>query len=74
MEKFGCLTKFIAIVRQFHDGMLAHVLDNGEPSKAFPVTNGVRQGYVLALKLFSMILSAMLFDTFRDWAWRWHQV
>ena len=25
MAKFGCPTKFIAMVRQFHDGMLAQV-------------------------------------------------
>ena len=48
MEKFGCPTKFIAIVCQFHDSMVARVLDNGEPSKAIPMTNGVKQGCVLA--------------------------
>ena len=32
MEKFGCPSTFIAIVRQFHDGMMARVLDDGEPS------------------------------------------
>ena len=66
MEKFGCPRKFIAIVRQFHDGMTAKVLDNGEPSKAFPVTNGVKQGCVLAPTLFSMMFSAMLSDAFKD--------
>lgn len=48
MEKFGCPTKFIAIVCQFYDSMVARVLDNGEPSKAIPVTNGVKQGCILA--------------------------
>ena len=41
MEKYGCPSKFTTIVRQFHDGMTATVLDDGEPSEAFPVTNGV---------------------------------
>ena len=66
MEKFGCPRKFIAIVRQFHDGMMARVLDDGEESDAFPVTNGVKQGCVLAPTLFSMMFSAMLMDAFRD--------
>ena len=41
MAKFGCPTKFIAMVRQFHDGMLAQVQNDGEFSDPFPVTNGV---------------------------------
>ena len=66
MEKFGCPSKFITIVRQFHDGMMVKVLDNGDQSEAFPVTNGVKQGCVLAPTLFSMMFSAMLTDAFRD--------
>ena len=30
MAKFGCPAKFIAMVRQFHDGMLARVQNDGE--------------------------------------------
>ena len=29
MVKFGCPTKFIAMLRQFHDGMLARVQNDG---------------------------------------------
>ena len=47
MTKFGCPVKFIAMVRQFHDGMLARVQNDGEFSDPFPVTNGVKQGCVL---------------------------
>ena len=39
---FGCPAKFIAMVRQFHDGMLAMVQNDGEFSDPFPVTNGVK--------------------------------
>ena len=39
--KFVCPGKFIAMVRQFHDGMLARVQNDGEFSDPFPVTNGV---------------------------------
>ena len=66
MPKFGCPAKFIAMVRQFHDGMLARVQNDGEFSDLFPVTNGVEQGCVLALTLFGMMFSAMLTDAFRD--------
>ena len=66
MAKFGCPTKFIAIVRQFHDGMRARVQNGGEHSEPFLVTNGVKQGCVLAPTLFSMVFSAMLSDTFHD--------
>ena len=66
MAKFGCPAKFIATVRQFHDGMLARVQNDGEFSDPFPVTNGVKQGCVLASTLFSMMFSAMLTDAFQD--------
>ena len=60
MAKFGCPTKFIAMMRQFHDGMAC------EFSDPFPVTNGATQGCVLASTLFNMIFSAMLIDAFQD--------
>ena len=64
--KFGCLAKFIVMVRQFHDSMLARVQNDGEFSDPFPVTNGIKQGCVLASTLFSMMFSAMLTDAFQD--------
>ena len=66
MAKYGCPRKFIAIVRQLHDGMLARVQDNGETSDPFHVSNGVKQGCVLAPTLFSLMFSAMLTDAFSD--------
>ena len=65
MGKFGCPNKFINMVRQFHDGMEARVQENGECSNPFPVTNGVKQGCVLAPTLFSMLFTAMRSDAFR---------
>ena len=55
MAKFGCTARFIAMVRQFH-----------EFSEPFEVTNGVKQGCVMAPTLFSMMFSAMLMDAFQD--------
>ena len=66
MAKFGCPDKFIAMVQQFHDGMCATVQEDGQHSDPFAVTNGVKQGCVLAPTLFSMVFSAMLSDAFRD--------
>ena len=54
------------MVRHFHDGMLAWVQNDGEFSDPFPVTNGVKQGCVLAPTLFSMMFSAMLTAAFQD--------
>ena len=66
MSKYGCPRKFIVMVKQFHDSMQARVQDNDETSEPFPVTNGVKNGRVLASSLFSLMFSAMLTDTFRD--------
>ncbi|BHF63483.1 hypothetical protein SprV_0200647500 [Sparganum proliferum] len=66
MQKFGCPERFIEMVRQLHDGMMARVTDNGAVSEAFAVTNGVKQGCVLAPTLFSHMFSAMLMDAYRD--------
>ena len=40
--------------------------NDGEFSEPFEVTNGVKQGCVLAPSLFSMMFSAMLMDAFQD--------
>ena len=55
MAKFGCPSRFIAIVRQFHDGMQARVQNNGEFSEPFELTNGVKQDCVMGPILFSMM-------------------
>ncbi|BHF60198.1 hypothetical protein SprV_0100316100 [Sparganum proliferum] len=65
MQKFGCPQRFIEMVRQLHDGMMARVTDNGAVSEAFAVTSGVKQGCVLAPTLFSLMFSAMLMDAYR---------
>ncbi|VDM03262.1 unnamed protein product [Schistocephalus solidus] len=66
MQKFGCAERFMHMVRQLHDGMMARVADNGTVSEAFAVTNGVEQGCVFAPTLFSFMFSAMLMDAYHD--------
>ena len=63
MAKYGWPRKFIAMIRQFHDGMLARVQDKGETSA---VSNGVKQGCVLALTMGSLTFSTMLTDAVRE--------
>ena len=46
--------------------MQVRVQDDGESSEPFLVTNGVKQGCVLAPTLFSMMFSAMLAEAFRE--------
>nr|VZI50330.1 unnamed protein product [Spirometra erinaceieuropaei] len=66
MQKFGCPEQFTQMVRQLHDGMMARVTDNGAVSEAFAVTNGVKQGCVLAPTLCSLMFSVMLMDAYND--------
>lgn len=66
LNKLGCPEKFTNIVRQFHDGMSARVLDNGELSEPFTVSNGVKQGCVMAPTLFSVLFAAVLIEAFKD--------
>ena len=66
MQKYGCPKKFTAIVQQFHEGMMARVMHDGDVSEAFHVTNGVKQGCVLAPTLFSMVFAAMLTEAFQS--------
>ncbi|KAJ1201477.1 hypothetical protein NDU88_005286 [Pleurodeles waltl] len=58
--------KFISMVHQFHDNMLARVLDDEDSSNAFSVNNGVKQDCILAPTLVSMMFSAMLSGAFCD--------
>ncbi|BHF59554.1 hypothetical protein SprV_0100251400 [Sparganum proliferum] len=66
MQECGFPEHFTQIVRQLHDDMMARVTDNGAVSEAFAVTNGVKQGCVLAHTLFSLMFTAMLMDAYHD--------
>ena len=65
MAKFGCPPRLIAMVKEFHNGMQARVQNDLMYSEPFPVTNGVKQGCIMAPALFSMMFSAMLSDAFQ---------
>ena len=65
LRKYGCPEKFTTMIEALHTGMMANV-SVGEVSESFSVTNGFKQGCVLAPTLFSIFLSAMLDEAFRD--------
>ena len=54
------------MIEALHTGMIANVSVGGEVSESFSVTNVVKQGRVLAPTPFSIFLSAMHDETFRD--------
>ena len=65
LPRLGIPPKMVKIIQSFHDGMKARLV-NGDESNEFPVTNGVKQGCVLAPTLFSFIFSMMLLSAFKE--------
>ena len=54
------------MIECLHTGMMVNIRKGGEVSDTFAITNGVKQGCVLAPTFFSIFLSAMLEEAFRD--------
>jgi len=44
LRRIGCPEKFVEIIQSFHDGMQGEVIDEGELSELFGVSNGTKQG------------------------------
>ena len=66
LARLGCPQKFITILRQLHEGQQGQVKHNGSLSDSFPISNGVKQGCVLAPTLFSIFFSNMLREAKED--------
>ena len=66
LKKYGCTEKIANLIEALHTDMQANVVMSGSVSKDFLVSNGVKQGCVLALTLFSLYLAAMIEVTFKD--------
>ena len=60
LSRLGCPPKFLAMIRQLHERQRGQVKQNGTLSDSFPISNGVKQGCVLAPSLFSIFFSMML--------------
>ena len=54
LAKVGCPDTFVDVIRSFHDAMMARVQDQVTQS-AFIVSNGTKQGCMMAPMLFSII-------------------
>ena len=57
---YGCPPKFLQMVNQLHENQRGQVRLNSDLSEPFPISNGVRQGCVLAPTLFSIFFTMML--------------
>lgn len=66
LKKIGCPEKFVRVVQSLHDGMHGQIIDGAEMSTIFDITNGTKQGCVLAPLLFSIFFSLMLLVAFKD--------
>ena len=51
LARLGCPPKFLTILRQLHEGQQGQVKHNGSLSDSFPISNGVKQGCILATTL-----------------------
>ena len=60
MKRLGCPQKFLNMVIQLHEDRHGQIRLNKNLSESFPITNGVKQGCVLAPTLFSIFFSMML--------------
>ena len=66
LKKLGIPDNLLNVIISFHDGMRASVVSNGESSDPFNVTNGTKQGCVMAPVLFALFFSVMLKYAFAD--------
>ena len=62
----GCPPKFLTILRQLHEGQQGQVKHNGSLSGSFPISNGVKQGCILAPTLSSIFFNIMLREAKED--------
>ena len=66
LARLGCPPQFLTILRQLHEGQQGQVKHNGSLSGSFPISNGVKQGCVLAPTLFSNFFGIMLCEAKED--------
>ena len=64
--RLGCPPKFLQMVIQLHENQRGQVRLNSHLSEHFPISNGVKQGCVLAPTLFSIFFSMMLKQATED--------
>ena len=65
LPRNGIPPKMVQIIRCFHDGMKAGLV-NGKEEDDFHISNGINQGCVLAPTLFSFLFSTMVLSAFKN--------
>ena len=58
--------KFLTILRQLYEGQQEQVKHDGPLSGSFPISDGVKQGFVLVSNPFSIFFSIMLREAKED--------
>ena len=66
LRKFGCPPTFIAMLQQIHTGICAQVIMAASQFTSLPVDVGVKQGGVLALIIFNLLLVTITLVSHRD--------
>ncbi|XP_050344603.1 uncharacterized protein LOC126769729 [Nymphalis io] len=67
LQKLGYRKKFVNLVRQLHVGMKAQVQHENELSEDIVITSGVKQGCVMAPKLFVIYFAVVMRDALKRW-------
>ncbi|KAL8580967.1 hypothetical protein ACOMHN_017534 [Nucella lapillus] len=60
IERLGCPTMFLSMMIQLHEEQRGQVRNSNDLSEPFPISNGVKQGCVLAPTLFTIFFRMML--------------
>ena len=66
LEKAGCPSHYVGIIRSFHDNMKATVREGSDKTVPFDVTCGTKQGCIIAPTLFNIFFSMMLHVAFKE--------
>ena len=66
LPKLGCPYKFTSLVRLFCDNMSGQILCSGDCANSFNISNGVKQGCVLAPVSCSLFFSQDLSHAVKD--------
>ncbi|XP_076442822.1 uncharacterized protein LOC143281498 [Babylonia areolata] len=66
LMKLGCPRRFTILIRLFNDNMTGQVLSNGDCTNSFNISNGVKQGCVLAPVMFNLFFTQVLLYAVKD--------
>ncbi|XP_061187006.1 uncharacterized protein LOC133195159 [Saccostrea echinata] len=63
LRHYGIPPKLISIIRSLYDDATCHIIHNGEPTDHFNVETGVRQGCILSLTIFLIVIDWIMQET-----------